>query len=348
MIKAGHIDTLDGLRALAIAGVLVHHFGTGRLELGTYGVLLFFVISGFLITGILVRIKGQIASGALTMGSGLKLFYVRRLLRIFPIYYLTLFVLFLYNAPGVRQHIGWQALYATNLWVAIHHHFEPATGPFWSLAVEEQFYLLWPIIVFLMPMRFLRTLILSLALFAVAFRVVGVFVFHLDSLTTNTLLPGCLDSLALGALLALGNARDAAWISRLGVFASIAVIAEVALELIDKGTVLRLGTLDLFCVLSAAGAVKYAITLQGGAAGKLLSCRPLTALGIISYGTYVYHMPLHVLTGLSGFKISILTLLVASLSWHLIEKPINSLKSRFKYTGERSATEIVPAQVYSV
>ena len=314
-----------------MAGVLVHHFGTPKLELGTYGVILFFVLSGFLITGILLRVKTQVAAGTITLWRALKLFYARRFLRIFPIYYLTLAVLFACNIPGVRAHIGWHVLYATNIWVAIHQHFEKATGQFWSLAVEEQFYLIWPIFILLTPMKWLRTVAISLAALGVSFRFFGNLVFHLSPITTNPLLPGCLDSLALGALLAINQRKDSLWLRRFGWIASLLVVAEVALEFIDKGTVLRRDTLVLFCVLSAAAVVDYAASRTNGRIGRMLSWKALTAIGTISYGIYLYHMPVHVLSGMSGIKTVILTLLVAALSWHLIEKPINSLKSRFSY-----------------
>jgi peptidoglycan/LPS O-acetylase OafA/YrhL len=330
----GHIEPLDGLRALAVTGVLVHHFGSGRFELGTYGVLLFFVISGFLITGILLRIKNYVASGALTVGTGLRIFYIRRFLRIFPVYYLLLAALFMLDVPGVRQHIAWQGFYATNVWVAIHHRFEEATGPFWSLAVEEQFYLIWPLLILLLPIRFLRPMAWSLAIFAVAFRAFGTLLFHFDPLTTNTLLPGSLDSLSLGALLAIGT--DSVWLRRSGLVATLLVVAEICLELMGKGVKLRLATLNLFCVLSAVAAVGYAVEMPDSAWGRILSWKMLTYIGTISYGIYLYHMPLNVLSGMSGLHTAVLTLIVATLSWYLFEKPINRLKDRFPYLRIRA------------
>src|SRR4051812_8053988 len=163
-----HFPGLDGLRGLAILMVMILHFG-GTTEQGMSGlnlwfsritgagwcgVDLFFVLSGFLITGILYDAKG-------TPG-GLRNFYARRVLRIFPLYYATLIVLFVILpllAPGpnpgldkVALHQGWLWLYLSNFAAVFigDHTFAAGlvqAGHFWSLAIEEQFYLVWPLIV---------------------------------------------------------------------------------------------------------------------------------------------------------------------------------------------------------
>jgi len=146
-----HVPVLDGLRAVAILLVLMAHMPwadvprwlspyTYRIQPGYMGVDLFFVLSGFLITRILLvdRERGRPLTG----------FLLKRALRIFPIYYLTILV-FLFIWPG--QYLLWCALYLSNFYYAWPR---PPTGPIghtWSLAVEEHFYLIWPLIVMKLP-----------------------------------------------------------------------------------------------------------------------------------------------------------------------------------------------------
>src|SRR6185295_3788466 len=159
-----HMDALDGLRGLAIVLVLLVHFvgddtphgtlerwATRLANYGTWGVDLFFVLSGFLITGILYDSK--------TKAHYFRNFYVRRTLRIFPLYYGVLFALFvllpvvpLAYPSGLSESLGHQAWlwsYASNLYVSLKGTWAalPYVSHFWSLAVEEHFYLVWPIVV---------------------------------------------------------------------------------------------------------------------------------------------------------------------------------------------------------
>src|SRR5262245_30496387 len=167
-----HIPALDGLRGLAILLVLLVHTyypagGIARHQstldraclhvcgLGWCGVDLFFALSGFLITGILLQAKGG--------EDALRNFYLRRALRIFPLYYLVVLAR-LFILPG-RAFDPWEStsylLYFSNFWRSAHlavTPFDNFVGPTWSLAVEEQFYLLWPLLVFLLSRRSLLIL----------------------------------------------------------------------------------------------------------------------------------------------------------------------------------------------
>ena len=173
-----HFGSLDGLRAIALLAVLTHHFVLGLIpegtalqdgvrylfELGGLGVDLFFALSGFLITGILIDAKGT--SPSRFFGN----FYWRRSLRIFPAYYLLVVPLLLL-LPSLSQGIGrgWFLLYLRN-WRGSDPNSDNILGHLWSLAVEEQFYLVWPIVVFLCPTRHLPKVIIGLSLSALAFR----------------------------------------------------------------------------------------------------------------------------------------------------------------------------------
>lgn len=129
-------EQIDSLRALAVTAVLYSHYAaTQDTDVGVLGVRLFFVISGFLITRILLR--ARFGSPETPRGQILRSFYARRFIRIFPAYYSVILVLML--VPSVRPMIAWHALYATNFYMVLKdtYYLFPA-GHFWSLAVEEQ------------------------------------------------------------------------------------------------------------------------------------------------------------------------------------------------------------------
>ena len=151
-----HFAGLDGVRAVAVGGVIALHLGCPGSALGWTGVNLFFVLSGFLITGILLEDKGSQHYYAT--------FYCRRSLRIFPIYYLTIATLaFAGIATGESiSHLPYFATYTQNWLYAlydVHVQFPWGASHTWSLAIEEQFYLLWPLAVAMLPEQALLKLV---------------------------------------------------------------------------------------------------------------------------------------------------------------------------------------------
>ena len=207
------IPELDGVRGLAILLVLLFHFGarpqgvprllTGLFALGWTGVDLFFVLSGFLITGILIRTK--------ECSNYFRSFYARRALRIFPLYVLTI-VAYFYIALPIAHHFGkwsswdnslgtWYWLHISN-WQSSFGNEVPLLTHYWSLAIEEQFYLLWPLVVFFLPNSKLPHI--CIMIIAVSFGLRCIFQVQLDlypSLLCR-LTPFRLDALAFGGLLA--------------------------------------------------------------------------------------------------------------------------------------------------
>ena len=183
---------LDSLRAFAIGGVMLQHFHYPQLNRFVpfwLGVQLFFVLSGFLITGILVR--GQ--PTAKFIGG----FYLRRGLRLFPLYFLVVAIIAVFSQE-LRDAWPYYTFYGVNFWVAKNMQWGVATH-FWTLGVEEQFYLLWPLVVLFTPRRLLAYFCVSLIPIALAFRVAMQVLAHNDF--GVVLLPGSVDSLACGALL---------------------------------------------------------------------------------------------------------------------------------------------------
>ncbi|HXM34622.1 MAG TPA: acyltransferase [Pyrinomonadaceae bacterium] len=349
---------LDSLRAFAIGAVLVHHFlpvdkiiPTDFITLGLIGVRLFFVLSGFLITGILLRARGQ--------EYALRRFYYRRILRIFPIYYLTLIIIFVVSAR-LRNDAGWLATYTTNF-ITPFRSLEPA-GHFWTLAVEEQFYLVWPFLMLLVPARHLLKIIVGSVVLAVLFRFVTVRVFH-EALAAGVWTFGCLDSLGLGGLLAffshdarlsIHRERFLRWSIALG---SLITVGLTFLYIRNVGTSLIAAFLCLGLSLIFMAIIARAADGMQGRMKLILEATPLIYIGRISYGLYVYHnfMPgivqlFYRSTGdrrgtvLAAIAATALTFLAAMVSWHLIEKPISRLKQSFRDDGQEARLSSVEAQ----
>ena len=158
-MSSRYFPHIQALRAVAVLGPVFVHLWPARVPLSAYtskvsglgllGVELFFVISGFLISGILLEARDGAATRLRVLGA----FYARRVLRIFPVYWLTLVVLAALGIPGVGELFWLEFFYLTNFVIA---HFEEWIGPtshFWSLAVEEQFYLFWPLVILFLPRR---------------------------------------------------------------------------------------------------------------------------------------------------------------------------------------------------
>jgi peptidoglycan/LPS O-acetylase OafA/YrhL len=377
----GHVRALDGFRGLAVLLVMWSHFiavspaldhGTvvGRLlKSGYYGVDMFFVLSGFLITGILLDAKG---------GKGyFKVFIMRRVLRIFPLYYAVLAVvyggawLFAHDSfhqydSGPDSHL-WFWAYASN-WGMVVKGWGTAEGAwlitpdgsslghFWSLAVEEQFYLFWPWIVAWLDRRRLAWLCAS---FLVLAPVMASFLsdFAGNSLSGYVSTVGRLNTLGCGALLAIA-ARSPTWWARLTrpagwVFAVSAVLMLVVLGRNANFSVWKVDALSVLVPLCFGFGLVHALRPDGGPWAALLASAPMRFLGKYSYGLYVYHhllKPLwyawfwhgwiqpHLGTGVLAVACYVIaagcaSVLLAMASWALLENPCLRLKRFFTYTS---------------
>jgi peptidoglycan/LPS O-acetylase OafA/YrhL len=339
---------LDGLRALAVGLVVFHHFAGyfvdsrwDRFALlrdpGSMGVRLFFVLSGYLITGILADARARAEAQGHSCWRVWWAFGVRRALRIFPLAYLALAVAWVIGVPEMRE-FPWVFLaYLTNLKAAIDGSTVvamPILGHFWSLAVEEHFYLFWPVILLVVPLRDrLRSIALVIAL-AIAARIVSADV--LGPGPTYWLTWCRLDALAVGGLVALLQPRA----GRMAVAAAAVLIVAT---LLPEQTGAWAGASELAAVM-LDGAIVIAVAQGWGA--RWLTWRPLVYLGTISYGIYVWHhmMPFFfasagiTLPGRGMALLAILTppsILLAVLSWHLYERPINDLRNAVAYVPER-------------
>lgn len=336
-----YMPQLDGLRTFAIASVLMSHFLRQEHPVqqvahwGRIGVLLFFVLSGFLITGILLDAKGSAARGRVA-----RTFYARRFLRIFPIYYLTLVLVCVLN-PTYRPTAWWHFLYLGNMASAEVQRTFQGGGHLWTLAVEEQFYLLWPALVLLVPTARLRYLLAGLIGAAFAYKTAGGLLgVPWDELSRP--LYANLDSLGAGALLAVCSREKQSWRmpgnfwTWLAVFGGIQAFRGYSTtDVREMG--LYLAPADLSIAIFSGYLVLAAARGSQGIFGRLLALAPMRYVGKISYGMYLFHLFILFELPHAGFwTLTAMTLVLAMISWHVFEGPINSLKSRFSYR-ERGA-----------
>ena len=371
--KPRHVPALDGLRAIAVLMVLFAHFkeATPRwiwqvLHQGGFGVYLFFVLSGFLITRILLSEKEKTAY--------FRNFYARRTLRIFPLYYGVLALQFwvllpMFPTPHIladAHYQGWLWAYGYNILAAVKGHLFFTSdwmvlGHFWTLAVEEQFYLVWPFIV----LALCRESLLKLCVGIVALTPILRLAFYAAGANRYwvTMFTICqMDSLALGAVLACLESSG-----RLNAFWPMA-----------RRVVLGLGAILVICSFfyprspeSTLPLIFYhgAVALFFGAVVALAACgvfrwvdnRVLREVGQKSYGMYVFHIPLLVLAvryihlpsrlqqwvghpylaDIIFFSaMIIITYVVAFISYNAYEKHFLRLK-RF-FGGDRSRKENIP------
>jgi len=353
-----HKPQLDSLRAIAVLAVLLGHFA--YVPVAQEGVQLFFVLSGFLITRILIEGRSQFEHLSFSPRIFLlRQFYVRRFLRIFPPYYTLLFVLALITLASpsgtVRgssvafwQSIWFHVTYTSNFWFAFTGKWDPwITSHFWSLAVEEQFYLFWPWIILCVHKKYLWIAAILLSLLGPAFRAIMVS-YNTGHITGGTLTPTYFDFLGLGGLVATVWEQPKAQ-------SAIRTAGGITAVLLGVSLVFGLTmpqAMTLWAV-SFAAFVSKAAEGFAGPVGYLLNLQPARYIGRISYGIYLYHLPVLVLSRLTaekagrqlnvGFKLfaiaGVISVLVAAVSWHFLEGPINSLKRFFPYQARVSQRE---------
>jgi peptidoglycan/LPS O-acetylase OafA/YrhL len=331
------IPQLDGLRAIAILMVFAAH--AFNVPLFWMGVDLFFVLSGYLITGILLGLKDRRAVGGSYWGS----FYGRRARRILPPYVAFLILLTIFRHVPWKHIWYWYAFFAPNVPLAFGKIPAAGMGPLWSLGVEEQFYFLWPFLLLVSTKEALRHILLAIIVISPVLRAICTPLFDthfpIFSLTIFRA-----DTLAVGALIAVTASRSPNWINE-NSRKALAILIGAAALLAGFSTMhsFRAGANSIFFnsvgySLSAilfGGALVYSLGYQSGMLHALLTLAPLRYLGLISYTFYLYHevvllrigQALHsqAAVGLAAF---VVTLIISTMSWHFFESPILGQKRR--------------------
>ncbi|MEO5561308.1 MAG: acyltransferase [Dokdonella sp.] len=359
-VARGRMPGLDGLRGIAILLVLMHGFDALNapdglwhgvdlaLDAGWIGVQLFFVLSGFLITGILLDTQDSPAY--------YRNFFVRRVLRIFPLYYGVLLIAFvvvplLLAVPaGYGAHQVWLWTYTENF-VAPFGNSNPLLPHFWSLCVEEQFYLVWPLVVRIAGRRGVIVLGSALVVIAIASRIYvrAHFGEPVGAEAAYSFTPCRFDALAIGAVTAalLRGERVGRQVMHRG---NGRLLALGGMLVVMTGLLVgRLGRMTE--PMQVAGytiiALGFALVLVSAMAPatRFFSWAPLRTIGTCSYAMYVFYAPLHLLAGLPLLArisaspsvplalayvlvASLATFCLAALSYRFYERHFLALKSR--------------------
>lgn len=363
------IPGLDGLRGVAF--LILFGLHTDYLQFGWMGVQLFFVLSGYLITGILLRMKQKLPAREYFLK-----FYGRRFFRIFPLYYFYLLLMFgittwltsiSYKPNLMRVFVDqiWYAIFYVYDFFSVYQGFIPSRflDHLWSLSVEEQFYIFWPLLIFLVPEKSLKKLFLAGIIAGPIFRI-ALFLIHQSGLIDALRDPAALaiyplpfshvDAFAFGAYITrfeIPNAR------KQFIFWGVAIpLIGFATQYLSTGTIEPVSALGYPVTLPNGYQFIWAYSLLNYWFAVLIYCvvrekmfvrflewEPLQYLGKISYGLYVYHFPMIWFAGRirdhgisvepTPFLVMLLsftgTVAVASLSYFALEKPFLKLKERF-------------------
>lgn len=367
-----HLPVLDGIRGVAILMVLVCHFthlepfpSTLKMLFGSgaYGVDLFFVLSGFLITGILLDSKGK--------PNYFRNFYARRTLRIVPLYYVAV-ILVAFVLPSIapatdgfwqasKQGRRWALIYMANIppfWTK--EFLSPTLGHFWSLSVEEHFYLVWPVAVLFLSSKALIRLCFSMMLLAMTSRIILLSLGGYEvALALFTLCR--MDGLLIGSFLAIviRNTQQTSLLIRWNwlilTISCVLVICELSLAaMVPELQFAATATTGVIVAVFFGASLAFAITRDPESILATVISHPVFRFfGLYSYGLYVMHVPLlnyfwsrevnvwsrelvstsYVGSGLFVGLCFVVSILLAMASYHLLERRFLELKRYFGYSG---------------
>ncbi|MBY5360180.1 acyltransferase [Rhizobium leguminosarum] len=337
-MEADRIRGLDGIRAIAILGVFYTHFVDGDSLLGDLAVRTFFILSAFLITAKLVALRD--AEGF--SFAALRSFYARRALRLLPTYYAMVLALAAIGLVTIRDGLFYHLAFLSNIWFAMSMNWHPwVLAHVWTLSVEWQFYLIWPLVVLSCANRSVALVAAGAIAIALAFWL-GCYVtgYYPDNVVLWS--PFSLDAFGVGALAFFHSGMLARPVRTRLLLAILPAALWGALQLVETDGRPRLlmvvdFLLQILPLLPMA--ILIAITASGTSPtlNRILGARPLAYLGRISYGCYLYHFPMlwlmmHIMWRLFDYPlergtiqlvvVAIPTVAFSALSWEFIERPI--------------------------
>lgn len=351
---------LDSLRFFSVLCVMIGHWISwdteNRFVKGFHwgnGVDFFFVLSGFLITEILYNQKIEIELGNTTFFQSIKKFYTRRTLRIFPIYYLLIIFLFYINYKNTREIFPYLISYTSNILEAKTNNYVGDFNHFWSLAVEEQFYIIWPFFIFLISKKHLLKFIIATITLSIISRICFIIIAPNQWMAASYLTINVMFALGIGALLAYIKNSYTAFFNKISASMLLApfvftIYIFLSFKVVNKGYFPAINFLldeVLFCIFSAFVIARAVGSEYKYIAKFILENKNFTHLGQISYGLYIYHLfaistywdyiapklGLHTDKKETAWMLYFLfTWLTAEISYLFIEQPINYLKKYFK------------------
>lgn len=364
-MKRSFYPLIEGFRGVAVLMVLISHWIVIQyfpkfifLNLGFLGVNFFFVLSGFLITEILL-IEIYNKEKPLSI---IKNFFAKRTLRIFPIYYLTIILLAVFNVGKSIELLPWNLTYALNIGANWFGAYDKIFMHIWSLCVEEQFYLIWPFLLLMLKNNRNLHVIIGFILISIIFKFI-IYTLHINNFegVIHSNLIASMDALAMGGFLAyIKRHREKVWarflmipnytiLILLFVFWGISFFSE-------QIPLVYYVFMRFISAITASIIIVKAIKGNKGKLTKVLSLRSLKYVGKISYGIYLYHWIISTLLYGTFYKIwdsinfesfgffsiikyhryigsftlfFIITLLLATISYYIIEKPLLKLKRYF-------------------
>lgn len=355
--KLNYRPDIDGLRAIAVISVIIFHMNSKWLPGGFVGVDIFFVISGYLITSIIYQ---EMKDNNFSFQN----FYSRRIRRIFPVFFVILIVSLFFGAIVMPPNIyyGFTNSAFSSLFSFANMYFAKAGGYFdnpdtfpllhtWSLSVEEQYYLFWPmilLILFKFNIKYKKMLSILILTMLMSFIFAQILTKSYSSWAFY-LLPARTGELLIGSILALIHTENGTYkkYTNLGSFIGIILII-FSFIFINKNSVFP--GINAFWPTLGAGLIIYGN--QNSFVNKLLSLKPIVYIGLISYSLYLWHWPVLAFSRYCypselSFKLllllAVLIIILSVFTYHFIEKPTRRIKLAFQQTFKYYA--VIPASL---
>jgi peptidoglycan/LPS O-acetylase OafA/YrhL len=343
--SSDRFQQLDALRAVAIAVVMLHHYINPPILLSGFGVTFLFVLSGYFSTNTLLKLRGTMESGRTGMGGAVKEFYLRRYLRIGPMYLIVLTLTALWNVEGARDSLPWNALFLANIQTVVTGEWNGRFSPMWSLSFLEQFYLIWPFVVLTLPRRRLVPALLFMTALGPAWRLLCYWQ-NLSAIDWTVFPLSSCDAVGCGALLAvarLGMVGEKV-LPRLVFTARWLGVPACLLLMVAKGIHQPPWYTEIVIPLVASLAFVWLAEKASrgftGPAGAILNNETMAHIGRMSYSIFLIHTFTELLLphiGVLGqimdsnYRFLVLmpcTVLLANVAWRWIERPIQDLRRR--------------------